>query len=172
MTQSRKPVAMKSAVLKPAALAIGATLAGGLMLSGSAFASTPLAQGYLLGAQQAATTEKATEASSGTNKMKEGSCGAGHKAGAEGKCGMTAMDTDKDGKVSRAEFTAAHGDKFDKLDTSKDGFIDADEVKAHHAEGACGADMKAGDHGTTGTKTTEGKCGEGKCGEGKCGSSK
>ena len=52
MSQTRKPVA----------LAIGATLAGGLMLSGSAFASTPLAQGYLLGAQEAgkaATTDKA-----------------------------------------------------------------------------------------------------------------
>src|SRR3546814_4528978 len=55
MTQNRKPVA----------LAIGATLAGGLMLSGSAFASTPLAQGYLLGAQEAGTADKA----------KEGSCG-------------------------------------------------------------------------------------------------
>ena len=68
MSQNRKPVA----------LAIGATLAGGLALSGSAFASTPLAQGYLLGAQDAA---KAADA-----KTKEGSCGA-HKAKAEGKCG-------------------------------------------------------------------------------------
>ena len=37
--------------------AIGATLAGGLMLSGSTFASTQLAQGYLLGAQEAGSAE-------------------------------------------------------------------------------------------------------------------
>src|SRR3546814_1799313 len=66
MTQNRKPVA----------LAIGATLAGGLMLSGSAFASTPLAQGYLLGAQEAGTADKAKEGSCGADKAKEGSCGA------------------------------------------------------------------------------------------------
>ncbi len=157
MTQSKKPVA----------LAIGATLAGGLMLSGSAFASTPLAQGYLLGAQQAAAADKA----------KEGSCGAGMKTGmqgksGEGKCGMAAMDTDKDGKVSRAEFTAAHKDKaaeFDTIDSNKDGSIDATEMKAHHA--SMHADKKAGD----GTEAADKKAGkkagmEGKCGEGKCGS--
>ena len=139
MSQNRKPVA----------LAIGATLAGGLMLSGSAFASTPLAQGYLLGAQEAAPAEKAKEGSCGADKMKEG------------KCGAAAMDSDKDGKVSRAEFEAAHADKagmFDEIDTNKDGFMDADESKAHH-EGRCGSDRKTGDKGGM-----EGKCGEGKCG--------
>lgn len=125
---------------KPVAIAIGTALAGGLVLSGSAFAIQPLAQGYLLSAQEA-----------GKTAMKE------DKA-KEGKCGMTVMDTDKDGKVSRAEFDAKHADKadkakFDKADTNKDGFIDDAEGKAHK-EGACGGDKKAG----------EGKCGEGKCG--------
>ena len=141
MSQTRKPVA----------LAIGATLASGLMLSGSAFASTALAQGYLLGAQ---------EADAAAGKAKEGSCGA-DKAG-EGKCGVAAMDADKDGKVSRSEFTAAHADKageFDTIDANKDGSIDADEGKAH-MEGKCGEDKKAGD----GKADMEGKCGEGKCG--------
>ncbi|HVI58333.1 MAG TPA: hypothetical protein VM619_05600 [Luteimonas sp.] len=151
MSQTRKPVA----------LAIGATLAGGLMLSGSAFASTQLAQGYLLGAQDAASADKA----------KEGSCGS-DKAG-EGKCGVAGMDSDKDGKVSRAEFTAMHPDKaaeFDGMDTNKDGFMDADEGKAHH-EGKCGADKKADDMKSDDMKS-EGKAGmEGKCGEGKCGGS-
>src|SRR3546814_4099803 len=86
MTQNRKPVA----------LAIGATLAGGLMLSGSAFASTPLAQGYLLGALEAGTADKAKEGSCGADKAKEG------------KCGVAATESDKDGQVSRAEFDAAH----------------------------------------------------------------
>jgi uncharacterized low-complexity protein len=121
---------------KPAAVAIA--LVGGLALTGSAFAMEPLAQGYLLAAQDAAKTA-------------EGKCG-------EGKCGMAKIDTDKDGKVSQAEFTAAHPDKaakFAEIDTNKDGFIDAAEHKAH-----------------AGTKGAEGKCGEGKCGEGKCGGDK
>jgi hypothetical protein len=101
-------------------------------------------------------------------KDAEGKCG-------EGKCGIEVMDTDKDGKVSSAEFAAKHdGDTsmFAAHDANKDGFVTADEVKAHK-EGSCGGDKKAG----------EGKCGgdkadkkedkkadmEGKCGEGKCG---
>lgn len=148
---------------KPVALAIGATLASGLLLSGSAFASTQLAQGYLLGGQEAAA-DKAKEGSCGGSKAKEASCGGDKKAEGkcgEGKCGMDVMDTDKDGKVSRAEFNAKHADpaeqaKFDGGDTNKDGFIDASEAKAHQ-EGSCGGDKK-------GKKAGEGKCGEGKCG--------
>lgn len=158
MSQSRKPVAV----------AIGATLAGGLMLSGSAFASTPLAQGYLLGA-------------GGGDKTAQGSCGADKKAGEgkcgsdkahEGKCGAAAMDTDKDGKVSRAEFAAAHPDKagdFDKMDADKNGYLDATEGKC--GEGKCGGDKKAGDHHMQGGDMKDGKAAEGKCGEGKCGGS-
>lgn len=124
---------------KPVAIALGTALAGGLALSGSAFAMQPLAQGYLLSAQDAGAAMKEDKAK-------------------EGKCGMDVMDTDKDGKVSRAEFDAKHTDaadkaKFDKADANKDGFIDATESKAHK-EGSCGGDKKAG----------EGKCGEGKCG--------
>ena len=135
----------------PVSLALCTALAGGLALSGSAFAMQPMAQGYLLAPGTAAAGEKAAEGKCGASKMADGSCGADKKA-AEGKCGMDQVDTDKDGKVSRAEFTAAHADKaamFDTIDTSKDGFIDAAEHKAHK----------------------EGKCGEGKCGEGKCGGS-
>ena len=140
---------MSQSSKKPVAIAIGTALAGGLMLSGSSFAITPLAQGYLLGAQDAA---KAADA-----KTKEGSCGA-HKAKAEGKCGegkcgIDKADADKDGKVSRAEFDAAHPDKADKfaaIDANGDGFIDKAEHDAHRAA------AKKGD--------MEGKCGEGKCG--------
>ena len=46
--------------------------------------------------------------------------------------GMRA-DTDGDGRVSRAEATAAAADKsgewFDKLDTDKDGYVTQDEMK-------------------------------------------
>lgn len=135
----------------PVSLALCTALVGGLALSGSAFAMQPMAQGYLLAPGTAVAGEKAAEGKCGAGKMAEGSCGADKKA-AEGKGGMDDHDTDKDGKISRAEFTAAHPDKpatFDTIDTSKDGFIDAAEHKAHK----------------------EGKCGEGKCGEGKCGGS-
>ena len=148
---------------KPVVVAVCTALAGGVALAGSAFAITPLAQGYLLGAQQAQTADAAKDA--------EGSCGADmkHAEGkcGEGKCGMDKMDTDKDGKISKAEFVAAHDGKDDKFaahDTNGDGFIDAAEMKAHHegkcGEGKCGSDMK-----------TDAKAGgmEGKCGEGKCG---
>src|SRR5690606_34648491 len=103
-----------------------ATLASGLLLAGSAFAATPLAQGYMLGAQDAATA--ATQA-----KTQEGGCGAKK---AEGSCGMDKMDTDKDGKISSAEFGAAHGgdtSKFAAHDPNGDGFVDAAEMDAHHA---------------------------------------
>ncbi|WP_407351462.1 hypothetical protein [Luteimonas sp. R10] len=116
---------------KPVAVAIGTALAGGLLLSGSAFAMTPLAQGYLLGAQEAATA--------GADKAREG------------KCGMERVDGDGDGRISAAEFDAAHPDKAEKftdIDANGDGFIDAAEHDAHHS---AKGDM-------------EGKCGEGKCG--------
>jgi uncharacterized low-complexity protein len=129
---------------KPSAFAVSAALAGGIALAGSAFAMQPLAQGYLLSAGEAA-------------KAAEGKCG-------EGKCGIAKIDSDKDGKVSRAEFTAAHPDKADKfasIDSNSDGFIDEAEQKAHHegkcGEGKCGGDKKD-------KAAHEGKCGEGKCG--------
>ena len=85
---------------------------------------------------------------------------------------MDKVDTDKDGKVSLAEFTTAHPGKdakFASIDTNKDGFIDGAEHKAHAegkcgegkcGEGKCGADKKA----DTKAEHAEGKCGEGKCG--------
>ena len=129
---------------KPFALAVGAALVGGVVLSSSAFAMTDLATGYMVAAGEAKTAE---------GKCGEGKCG-------EGKCGLAFMDTDKDGKVSSAEFGAAHdGDtaKFAAHDTNADGFISAEELKGDHDKAATDkpADTKAG---------MEGKCGEGKCG--------
>jgi uncharacterized low-complexity protein len=120
---------MSSKSNKPVLAAAG--IAGSLLLAGAAFAATPLAQGYMLGAQEAAADH-------------------GDK-GHEGSCGMDKMDTDQDGRISPAEFAAAHdGDdsRFAEHDPDGDGFISAAEMDAHHAD-------KAG---------MEGKCGEGKCG--------
>jgi len=134
---------------------VTATLAGGLLLAGPAFAATPLAQGYMLGAQDA------TDA-----KAAEGKCG-------EGKCGMDKMDTDKDGRISQAEFGAAHdGDtsKFAAHDPNGDGFVDAAEMKAHQ-EGKCGEGKCGGDKPAVAPDAAKADM-EGKCGEGKCGGAK
>jgi Ca2+-binding EF-hand superfamily protein len=42
------------------------------------------------------------------------------------------MDTDKDGKVTKAEFTAAEDQMFQKLDANGDGVITPDEMQAMH----------------------------------------
>ncbi len=168
---------------KPVALAVSTALAGGLLLAGSAFASTHLSQGYQLGtdglvdakaAEGSCGGSKPTEGSCGGSKPTEGKCG-GDKAAegkcGEGKCGFDMMDTNKDGKISKAEYDAAHkngGGNFAKHDGNKDGFISRDEMKAAH-EGKCGEGKCGGDKGAEGKcggdkKPTEGKCGEGKCG--------
>ena len=131
---------MSSKSNKPA---LAAGIAGTLFLAGATFAATPLAQGYMLGAQDAApAADKAAH---------EGKCG-------EGKCGMDKMDTDKDGRISPAEFATAHdgdGSRFAEHDPDGNGFISAAEIGAHHAAKKDDKADKAG---------MEGKCGEGKCG--------
>ncbi|NCT67984.1 MAG: EF-hand domain-containing protein [Rhodanobacteraceae bacterium] len=151
-------------------VAIGATLIGSLSLSQLAAASPAfqvgdLAAGYMLAAGA------------------EGKCG-------EGKCGMAAMDKNKDGKVSADEAKAMGMSEamFKSADTNGDGVLDAAEVKAHHAamhkdggEGSCGSDMAKGSEGSCGgamkaadakKKDAEGSCGGHKGGEGGCGAMK
>ncbi len=164
----------------PVSLALCTALVGGLALSGSAFAMQPMAQGYLVSATAAVAGDKAAEGSCGADKKAEGSCGADKKAAegkcGEGKCGMDKADTDKDGKISQAEFAAVHpgmDGMFAEMDSNSDGFIDAAEHKKAHAEGKCGADKAKGE-GSCGADMKPGakaEHAEGKCGEGKCGGS-
>jgi len=74
-------------------------------------------------------------------KMGEGKCGMG-------KCGNSIMDENKDGKVSREEFTRHHEALFANIDANKDGSIDKDEM-GKMTDGKCGAAKKP----------MEGKCG-------------
>ena len=152
---------MTATTNKPLAHLIGAAVATGTLVAGSLFAMDAMAAGYMQ-----STTPKAQSAE---GKCGEGKCGAGMSArkSGEGKCGMARMDTDKDGRLSRSEFAAAHkgsDEKFAAHDANGDGFITQAEMDAHHAEMK---KAKAGDAKASG----EGKCGEGKCGEGKCGGS-
>ncbi len=149
-------------------LAIGATALAGSMVATTAtanpFEMNQLSSGYQVGVQ-GQMGAKGAEGKCGGDKAKaEGNCGGnmkkaegkcgGDKAeaegkcggkGGEGKCGMEMMDADKDGKVTKAEFMAAHEAMFAKKDTNNDGVLDAAEMK----------------------KAKEGKCGEGKCGANK-----
>lgn len=67
---------------------------------------------------------------------------------------MADMDTDKDGRLSRSEFAAAHGGKTDEFaahDGNGDGFITQAEMDAHHAA------MKAEHEATHTVQQAEGK---------------
>ena len=93
----------------------------------------------------------------------QGKCGAGKCGGmksGEGKCGPTMMDANKDGKVTKEEFTKAHEAMFDAKDSNKDGVLSGTELKPG-MEGKCGG-MKAAP--ATPAKPMDGKCGQGKCG--------
>ena len=173
---------------KPMSLAISAAIASSSLAAGSLFSMDALAHGYLQDAGK--TKPAATE-----GKCGEGKCGAAMMGGKDAKPAAAAtpapakpmhtfegLDSDKDGRISRTEFAAAHGgkdDKFAGIDTNHDGFISKQEFDAHHAamqkgmaEGKCGGDTKAAGAGAdTKAAGSEGKCGEGKCGEGKCGGS-
>ena len=69
---------MSSKTSNPTAIVLGAALAGGLALSGSAFAMEPLAQGYMLAGASVAEGSCGANgpAAKGDAKAKEGSCGA------------------------------------------------------------------------------------------------
>ena len=144
---------------KPVAVAIGAALAGGLVLSGSAFAMQPLAQGYMLAAASVAADagRRSSCGAQGDGRLVRRRQGRPKASAAKASAAWTKMDTDKDGtdlaRPSSAPPTTATTSKFAAHDTNSDGFISADEMKAHHA-----------------AKAAQG--GEGKCGEGKCGGDK
>ena len=56
----------------------------------------------------------------------------GEKA-SEDKYGMSMVDKNKDGKVSREEFIKHHEVIFDKIDVNKDGFVDKGEADRYAA---------------------------------------
>jgi uncharacterized low-complexity protein len=46
----------------------------------------------------------------------------------EGKCGMSMVDANKDGKVTKEEFLKHHEAIFDRIDVNKDGAVDQPEA--------------------------------------------
>ncbi len=112
-----------------------------------------------VGSAFAATLGMAPIASAAENPFAMQSMGKGYmlaQAGkmADGKCGMgksgaAMMDANKDGKVSKEEFTKHHEAMFEKKDANKDGVLDKDEM-GKMMDGKCGG-AKA--------EAMEGKCG-------------
>lgn len=63
--------------------------------------------------------------------------GMGHKKGPKM---LERIDTNGDGKVSKAEFDASHAERFSKMDANGDGFLEKNEMKS--ARKAMRAKMK------------------------------
>ena len=103
-------------------LAVGSAFAATLSVApiasaaDSPFASQPLDKGYMV----------ADAHVHGMKKAGEGKCG-GMKT-SEGSCGVTMADINKDGKVSKEEFTKHHDVMFEHMDANKDGFIEKSEM--------------------------------------------
>jgi Ca2+-binding EF-hand superfamily protein len=76
---------------------------------------------------------KITFYAAGLAALLAGTAMAGDAPRSDGPRDVMRADTDGDGRVSRAEATAAgaerSGEWFDKLDLNKDGFVTADEMK-------------------------------------------
>jgi hypothetical protein len=82
-----------------------------------------------------ATSALAADATQGGHQHQSGQA-SGHSHG-DAKSGdqhghqcehMSAVDTNKDGKISKEEFMKHHEAMFDKKDVNKDGFIDREEM--------------------------------------------
>ncbi len=127
---------------KAMSVAVGSAFVAGMAmtpLAGAAenpFAMQSLDRGYMVASNHM------------QGKCGAGKCGAG-KCGV-GKCGAAMMDANKDGKVSKEEFTKHHEAMFANMDKNNNGTLEADE-------------MGPGGPGP-GPKTMDGKCGQGKCG--------
>jgi uncharacterized low-complexity protein len=129
---------------KVVSVAVGSAFVAGMSIAPMAgaaenpFALQSLHSGYMVAAMD--------------GKCGAGKCGAG-KCGT-GKCGAAMMDENKDGKVSKEEFTKHHEAMFASMDKNNNGVLDADEM------------------GPGAGKAMDGKCGGMKSGTGKCGGMK
>jgi len=73
--------------------------------------------------------------------------GYGETKSAEGQCGMSMIDVNKDGKVTKQEFLKHHETIFDQIDANKDGAVDQPEADGFAARSGSAASNSA-PHGT------------------------
>ncbi|SEL02369.1 hypothetical protein [Nitrosovibrio tenuis] len=65
------------------------------------------------------------------NKYGGAKPGSGGAKSAEGRCGMSMVDANKDGKVTKEEFLKHHEAIFDSIDANKDGAVDQPEADGY-----------------------------------------
>lgn len=132
-------------------VAVGSAFAAGMALGSMANAAdNPFALKSLQSGYMVAEAKTAAEAKCGQGKC-GGAMTAAPKSG-EAVCGMSGMDANKDGKVSKGEFLKAHEAMFRAMDANKNGFLEGNELPS-------GAPVAPG-----APKASEAKCGQGKCG--------
>ncbi len=86
------------------------------------FVAQPLEKGYMLAYADRVDPNKYGGAkSSGYSGAKS----------AEGQCGMSRVDANKDGKVTKQEFLKHHEAIFDSIDANKDGAVDQPEADGY-----------------------------------------
>jgi uncharacterized low-complexity protein len=64
------------------------------------------------------------------DKVDPNKYGGAAKSG-EGRCGMSMVDANKDGKVTKQEFLKHHENIFDRIDANKDGAVDQPEADSY-----------------------------------------
>ncbi|HVW63815.1 MAG TPA: hypothetical protein VHB01_02285 [Nitrosospira sp.] len=67
--------------------------------------------------------------------------GGAPKTSSEGRCGMSIVDANKDGKVTKQEFLKHHEAIFDRIDANKDGAVDQPEADAYGGARSSGANV-------------------------------
>jgi uncharacterized low-complexity protein len=65
------------------------------------------------------------------NKYSGSKPASGGAKSAEGNCGMSKLDVNKDGKVTKQEFLKHHETIFDSIDANKDGSVDQPEADGY-----------------------------------------
>ena len=116
----------KKAVL---CVAIGSTLTAGIHVAPACaadelFSIQALDKGYMVAYADRVDPNKYGGGKSGEH--------GGTKA-SEGQCGMSLVDTNKDGKVTKQEFLKHHETIFDQIDANKDGAVDQPEADGYAA---------------------------------------
>ncbi|MDE2365532.1 MAG: hypothetical protein KGM95_01205 [Betaproteobacteria bacterium] len=117
-------------------IAVGSAMAtslGGAPVSAAddLFAAQPLDKGYMLAYADRVDPNKYGGAKSP---------GYGGTKSAEGQCGMSRLDVNKDGKVTKEEFLKHHETIFDSIDTNKDGAVDQPEADGYAKRSAAAPD--------------------------------